>query len=143
MIVAALLIFGVILVTGWVSNFARRLVSGLACMAGAILAVGSVMDGSAFSVLIAATGLMSAGSAGLLGGAVPRRFKIGFLAAIGLPWVLALWMGVRLKMAGSTASAADGILLVSAGVLVLYVALIAEEVAQGDSAASSGAPSPE
>ena len=127
MILSALLVFGLILVAGRVSPFGRLLVSGLACLAGAILVAGAAVHGDAFSALIAGTGLMSTGSAGLLGDMVAARYKIALLVAFGLPWILALWMGARLVMAGSAPAAADGVLLISAGVLVLYVALIVEE----------------
>lgn len=137
MILSALLAFGLILVAGWVSKFGRILISGLACMVGGVLVAGAAIDGDSFNALIAGIGLMSTGSAGLLGGKVPPRLKIGFLIAMGLPWILALWTGARLAMAGSPPPAAEGVLLISAGVLVLYIALVVEEATH---ARSSGTP---
>lgn len=126
----ALFVFGLILAVGRVSKLGRRLLSGFACLVGATLALVAAAEGDAFTTMLAGASLMSAGSAGLLCGAVPPRVAIGFLALIGLPWVLVLWMGIRLSMADTAVPGADGALWIPAGVLILYAALVTEELAE-------------
>ena len=139
MVFAALLAFGVLLLSGWRSRLARRAAGGLVCLAGAGFATYAVLAGDALDVLIAGTGMLSAGSAALLVGSVPPRFAMAFLVVMGLPWVLAIWTGARLAWAGSEASGVRALLLISGGVLVLYAALIAEEAGRRSTGEAAGA----
>ena len=141
MVVLTLLSFGLLLAAGQISRLARRIVSAVVVILGMAIAAVGAINGDVIGDVLAGAALMSGGSAGLLMGAIPRRIAVGFLAMIGLPWLLVLWMGIRLNGVPSAPEGARAALLVSAGLLVLFAALGLEQAGQSRGVQPNGSSS--
>ena len=116
-----------VVAAGWVSPLTRTLVGALACLAGVIVAaigvmssppdVGQTFGGSA----LMATGSMAMAMVNF------RRVVLGiFLALLGIPFAMVLWLSLKLGAADAATINSTTLQWIALGVVVSLVAFAVE-----------------